>query len=194
MTKASDARIKLSHPRIEQYLQHKQKWKDCTLCSLSETRFRTVLWKGTLPCDILFIGEAPGSSEDVVGKPFVGPSGKLLGEMLLASCTVVNTTFSYAITNIVACYPGRNNNGDFNRPSQDQALACRPRLEEIIDLGKPTTIVTLGFTSRDMIPTTTGINIRNLKHPASILRKPSSLQESERTRFIRDLVEIIREL
>lgn len=52
------------------YQLHVNRWKDCELCSLCEGRKRVVLSRGTVPADVLFIGEAPWVSEDTIGKPF----------------------------------------------------------------------------------------------------------------------------
>lgn len=54
------------------------KWQDgCGSCQC-ESANKVVLCRGSIPCDVLFIGEAPGASEDILGQPFVGPAGKLL--------------------------------------------------------------------------------------------------------------------
>lgn len=61
---------------------HVAKWKDCDKCPLHLTRTSIVLAKGNVPCDVMFIGEAPGRSEDMLGRPFVGPAGILLDQMI----------------------------------------------------------------------------------------------------------------
>lgn len=68
---------------VSLYQQHVADWRACTGCTLSERRNRVVLFRGSVPCDVLFVGEAPGESEDVVGTPFVGPAGKFLDGMIL---------------------------------------------------------------------------------------------------------------
>ena len=60
------------------FQQHREKWRDCQSCLLNKCRNRVVMARGKLPSPILFIGEAPGESENVVGLPFVGPAGRLL--------------------------------------------------------------------------------------------------------------------
>lgn len=67
---------------ISLYSAHVERWKSCQRCALGRTRDKIVLAKGRLPCDVLFVGEAPGESEDVIGLPFVGPAGRLLDEMI----------------------------------------------------------------------------------------------------------------
>ncbi len=75
-----------SKPSLKlQWASHVEKWKSCTLCNLCDHRKHPALYKGSLPCDVLLIGEGPGTSEDVFGKPFVGPSGLMLDDQLKVS-------------------------------------------------------------------------------------------------------------
>ncbi len=67
---------------MTKYQLHVLNWKDCERCYLSQRRTKVVLCRGTLPCDVLFVGESPGKSEDVLGEPFIGPSGQLLGKIV----------------------------------------------------------------------------------------------------------------
>ncbi len=64
------------------YQEYKKQWKGCKRCPLYKTRRKIVHCRGSLPCDIFFLGEAPGDSEDLLGKPFVGPAGKLLDRII----------------------------------------------------------------------------------------------------------------
>ena len=59
--------------------------KSCTLCSLSEKRTQAVPGEGSPDADIMFIGEGPGFYEDRDGRPFIGPSGKFLDELLASA-------------------------------------------------------------------------------------------------------------
>jgi uracil-DNA glycosylase family 4 len=59
-----------------------QKWGEGCGSTQCAGANRVVLVRGSVPCDVLFIGEAPGQSEDVVGRPFVGPAGKLLDRII----------------------------------------------------------------------------------------------------------------
>lgn len=64
------------------YQRHCHRWRDGCGSSICEGASKVVLGKGRLPCDVLFVGEAPGESEDVVGQPFVGPAGHLLDRIV----------------------------------------------------------------------------------------------------------------
>lgn len=58
------------------------KWGDCNRCHLCETREKIVIARGSVPADVLFIGEAPGEGEDSTGIPFIGPAGRLLDDII----------------------------------------------------------------------------------------------------------------
>lgn len=64
------------------FQKHKLRWQSCERCDLCQTRDKTCLVRGKLPADVLFVGEAPGPSEDVIGQPFIGPAGHLLDEII----------------------------------------------------------------------------------------------------------------
>jgi DNA polymerase len=63
---------------MSRWSEHVERWKDCMACGLCRQRYRICLGRGTVPCDVLFIGEAPGAVENAQGLPFVGPAGQLL--------------------------------------------------------------------------------------------------------------------
>lgn len=153
------------------YQNHRKRWQNCRGCELCSQRSRVVLARGTVPCKVLFIGEAPGPSEDVIGKPFVGPAGKIfdrvLAEAVPASC-------SYAITNLVACFPREAKEAGINEPPKEAIEACAPRLQEFARLCKPRLIVAVGSLAAKHLPQwpnrpTTRAMIQIL-HPAAILR------------------------
>lgn len=170
-------------------------WKQCKRCPLSKTRHKVVLYRGSIPCDILFIGEAPGKSENASGKPFVGPSGKLLGEMVREAQEELKDIrmgdgfeFTYGITNIVACIPW-NNSEDGQRkgvrpPTKEEVEACEPRLALTIKKVQPKAIILLGKTSEayaDDLPA--NIPILKLQHPAYVIRHGTGPSEP-RSRFV----------
>ncbi len=87
---------------ITPYKQHVIDWKECRRCALCETRTRTVLCRGNVPAQVVFIGEAPGASEDVKGTPFFGPAGHLLNHIIERAGLVETPT---CITNLLGCIP-----------------------------------------------------------------------------------------
>lgn len=68
--------------RPTRYQLHVERWSDCTACDLHEERKNVVLARGSLPADVLLVGESPGKGEDSLGSPFVGPAGQLLDEIV----------------------------------------------------------------------------------------------------------------
>jgi uracil-DNA glycosylase family 4 len=139
------------------------------------------LCRGILPCNILYIGEAPGDSENALGQPFIGPAGKLLDRIIGyvmddLQDVKLNANFqgSYAMTNVVCCKPPKNEKGEQQPPTKKQAETCSPRLEDFINLAKPDIIVNVGTVSKRHIdlslPRKFKYDFVQIMHPASILR------------------------
>lgn len=159
------------------YQLHSVEWKDCERCCLCSSRKQVVLGRGVVPCDILFIGEAPGESEDVIGEPFVGPAGKLLDQIIRQALRRW-PNLTYAMTNLVGCIP-RDANGDkVGEPEMESIEACAPRLQDFTEIAHPRLIVCVGALARDWIkPGFAKSTILPSKapsidiiHPAAILR------------------------
>ena len=99
--------------------------------------------------DVMIIGEAPGSDECLIERPFQGMAGKLLNKML--NDAVVNRDNLY-ITNLVKCRPTVDNNNKKNRPpSNNEISSCVRLLQKEIDLIKPKVVFTLGALSTKII-------------------------------------------
>jgi uracil-DNA glycosylase len=113
--------------------------RGCPLCKLSRSRKNAVPGEGQLSAKIMFIGEAPGRSEDEKGRPFVGAAGRILDELLKKAGIERSEVF---ITNIVKCRPPNN-----RVPKEDELTACRPYLDRQIALIKPKVICILGRTA-----------------------------------------------
>lgn len=108
----------------------------CRRCRLAESRTKAVPGEGSLNAKVMFIGEAPGRSEDEAGRPFVGAAGKLLNELLQSNNLKREEVF---ITNVVKCRPPENRD-----PLEDEILNCSHFTNSIIQLIQPSIIVTLG--------------------------------------------------
>ena len=115
---------------------------DCQQCQLAKYRTRTVPGEGKEDAEIMFIGEAPGWHEDQQGRPFVGPAGLYL-DQLLASIGLRRE--QVYIANVIKCRPQGNRD-----PLPVEILACRHWLECQIELICPKMIVTLGRYSMAM--------------------------------------------
>ena len=114
---------------------NKKMVRECT-CALREDAKQAVLGDGNANADILFIGEAPGKKEDLLGTPFVGASGKFLSEML---ASIQLDRKDIYITNIVKYRPPNNRD-----PLPSEIEACKEWLHEEIKIIQPKIIVTLG--------------------------------------------------
>lgn len=108
----------------------------CTKCDLCKGRTKAVPGEGNPHAKIMFIGEGPGYHEDRQGRPFVGPAGQFLDE-LLASINLKRA--DVFITNVVKCRPPDNRD-----PLPAEIEACNPYLERQIAAIQPKVIVTLG--------------------------------------------------
>jgi DNA polymerase len=108
----------------------------CTKCPLWKSRKNAVPGEGSPESSVMFIGEAPGQSEDIEGRPFVGAAGKFLETLLSKIGLSRNNVF---ICNIVKCRPPRN-----REPRLTEIQTCTPYLDRQISIIKPKFIVTLG--------------------------------------------------
>ncbi len=110
--------------------------RGCTRCPLAAGRTLTVPGEGNPISDVLLVGEGPGAREDATGRPFVGPAGQLLEELLASIGWERADVF---IANIVKCRPPGNRD-----PEPDEIAACRPFLERQERALDAALIVTLG--------------------------------------------------
>ena len=126
------------------------------------------------------------NSEDVLGRPFVGPAGKLLDEIVdrawgRSSGVVGKRIYpvTWAFTNLVACIPRDENGGKATEPAEEYIEACQPRLVEMLSLAEPkllgavgkhaTDWLTPGYRWSTPLPATVVKRV-DLLHPAAILR------------------------
>ncbi len=113
-----------------------EKWKEKCECELKKTATQAVPGDGSPNANIVFIGEAPGRSEDKLGRPFVGAAGKFLDEMLEVIDLKREEIY---ITNIVKYRPPNNRD-----PLPEEKKSCREWLLEELKIISPKLIVFLG--------------------------------------------------
>src|SRR5947209_5798825 len=102
----------------------------CPLCrALVENRTAPVFGEGKLGAKLLLVGEAPGRQEDKQGRPFVGPAGKMLDELLDKAGLARGDVY---LTNIIKCHPPKN-----RTPYQYEIANCLPYLQQQIALVRP---------------------------------------------------------
>ncbi len=113
-----------------------QRVRNCTDCPLHGSRTNAVPGEGPANAEILFIGEGPGFHEDRQGRPFVGPAGNFLEELLQSIGMSRDQVY---IANMVKCRPPNNRD-----PAPSEISACSKYLDRQIELINPLLIVTLG--------------------------------------------------
>ena len=163
--------------------QFKDIWNSCAECELHANARRHVIGWGQSPADALFIGEAPGRTEDILGRPFVGDAGQLLRKMLADAAEIeevesenwsqlVNRlSYRVFVTNVVACAPWIDETRTkYRPPSIDEAEACSPRVQAIVADVSPKTIVLIGSISKTMFKPIKEVPTISIVHPAAILR------------------------
>ncbi|MCX6011424.1 MAG: uracil-DNA glycosylase [Chloroflexi bacterium] len=156
----------------------------CQQCEIAKYRNMVVPGEGAEAADIMFIGEAPGWHEDQQGRPFVGPAGKFLDELLASIGLKRAQVF---IANVIKCRPQGNRD-----PLPMEIQNCRVWLERQIEIISPKMIVTLGRYSMAMffpgksISKVHGTTQKRddvlyyaMYHPAAALHQASLRQEIE---------------
>ena len=156
-----------------------QEIAECHRCELAKSRQLTVPGEGNPQAEIVFVGEAPGWYENQQGRPFVGPAGQFLAELLESVSLQRSDVF---IANVVKCRPPQNRD-----PLPEEIEACSGYLERQLAAIKPKLVVTLGRHSmgrffppgksiRDLHGTTcmkNGVLCYAMYHPAAALHQPS---------------------
>lgn len=151
--------------------------RGCTKCRLCETRKNTVFGEGDSAARIFFIGEGPGESEDIQGRPFVGRAGDLLNKWIAAMGLAREQVY---IANIVKCRPPAN-----REPAPDETATCTPYLQRQIEIIRPEVIITLGRPSAQYMLQSKlsmgklrgqwhqwrGVKLMPTYHPAYVLRQ-----------------------
>ncbi|HEY4762924.1 MAG TPA: UdgX family uracil-DNA binding protein [Candidatus Acidoferrales bacterium] len=181
--------------------------RNCKACDLWRNATQTVFGEGPRGAKIMMIGEQPGNQEDLEGKPFVGPAGKLLDEALLAAG--VDRAQIY-LTNAVKHFKWepRGKRRIHKKPSAKEMDACRPWIEAEIAALQPRIIVCLGATAAqsllgrdfrvtqhrgEFLDSALAPMVMATVHPSSILRAPDEqTRHDEMQRFIADLKKIAR--
>jgi DNA polymerase len=178
---------------------------DCKACDLWERGTQTVFGEGARRAEVILVGEQPGNEEDLAGKPFVGPAGRLLDDALVAAGIDRSQTY---VTNVVKHFKWeqRGKRRIHKKPNAHEIKACRPWLEAEISLVKPKVIVCLGATAAQallgpqfrvskqrgqFIESTLAPYIMATVHPSSILRAPDDeTRHDEKRKFIDDLKKV----
>jgi uracil-DNA glycosylase len=182
---------------------------NCRACDLWKGATQTVFGEGTARAKVMFVGEQPGNDEDLQGKPFVGPAGKLLDKVLDELGIARRDVY---VTNAVKHFKWvrRGKRRIHEKPRISEIVACRPWLEAEIMVVRPKVIVCLGATAAqtllgrdfrvtqkrgELVESSFAPYVMATVHPSSILRAPDEeTRRAERARFVADLKGILRVL
>jgi uracil-DNA glycosylase len=180
----------------------------CKACDLWKTGTQTVFGEGSSSAEIVFVGEQPGDKEDLAGKPFVGPAGRVFNEGLAAAG--IDRRLAY-VTNAVKHFKweARGKRRIHQKPNAAELAACRPWLDAELEAVRPKVLVPLGATAAQAL---LGRQFRVSKdrgrpidselapyvlatvHPSSILRQRTDEERAAAMAdFIADL-EVVAEL
>jgi uracil-DNA glycosylase family protein len=178
----------------------------CTACDLYKTGTQTVFGEGTRNAEVMFVGEQPGDQEDLAGKPFVGPAGRLLDEALVGAGIDRKTVY---VTNVVKHFKwqARGKRRIHQKPNWSEIAACRPWLDAELAVVEPRVLVCLGATAAQAllgpqfrvtrergrpVESDLAAHVIATVHPSSILRSDPETREQEYAAFVEDLKVVAR--
>jgi DNA polymerase len=174
----------------------------CKACDLWKLGTQTVFGEGGSNPRVMFVGEQPGDQEDIQGRPFVGPAGKILDKALEAAGIDRKEVY---VTNAVKHFKWepRGKRRIHKKPNSLEITACKPWLEAEIEVLNPDVIVCLGATAAQallgknfkvstqrgiFLPSPYAPYVMATVHPSSLLRAPDDeTRRRETLRFIEDL-------
>jgi len=182
---------------------------ECRACDLWKLGTQTVFGEGSVSARLMLVGEQPGDKEDLAGRPFVGPAGRVLNQALgeagidRASVYVTNAVKHFK-------WEPRGKRRLHKRPDGSEIAACRPWLDREIELVAPKVVICLGATAAQallgrafkvtkqrgqLFPQPAGHVITATVHPSSILRAADpSAREAEMAAFVADLRMVAKQL
>jgi DNA polymerase len=176
--------------------------QDCRGCPLHEKATQAVFGEGAAHAEVMLVGEQPGDKEDLAGRPFVGPAGRLLDEALAEAG--IDRSRAY-VTNAVKHFKwqGRGTRRIHQKPTWSESVACRPWLEAELAAVCPRVVVALGATAAQSLlgkdfrvtrqrgaPVDSPLaeHVVATVHPSSILRqRDEQARRDELAAFVDDL-------
>src|SRR6478752_6990020 len=177
----------------------------CTACHLHKRATQTVFGEGPKRAAMMLVGEQPGDYEDVAGKPFVGPAGKIMDRALEEAGIDRGDVY---VTNAVKHFKWepRGKRRLHQKPNAREIAACRPWLDAELSVVKPDIIVCLGSTAAQAllgrsfrvtkmrgraVPSPLAPRVVATVHPSSVLRAPDDETRARETAaFVRDIVAV----
>jgi uracil-DNA glycosylase family protein len=176
----------------------------CTDCDLYRNATQTVFGEGSSTARIMLVGEQPGDREDIEGRPFVGPAGRVLADALQEAGVDRDETY---VTNVVKHFKfkPRGKRRIHSKPNAVEIRACRQWLHAELEVVDPTLVVCLGATAAqavigrnfrvtkqrgEVLPWPDGAADRSVMatlHPSAILRMDGDDREEAMADFVADL-------
>jgi len=181
--------------------------KDCEACHLYKRATQTVFGEGPKAATMMLVGEQPGDYEDVAGKPFVGPAGKIMDQALEEAGIDRSKVY---VTNAVKHFKWepRGKRRIHQKPNSREIAACRPWLEAELRVVKPKLVVAMGATAAQTIfgpsfrvtrergkvlSSKLAPRVLATVHPSSLLRQPDEASRArEYKHFVSDLRAAVR--
>jgi uracil-DNA glycosylase family protein len=181
--------------------------RGCTACPLYKQATQTVFGEGPKGATMMLVGEQPGDYEDVAGKPFVGPAGKIMDRALEEAGIDRSQVY---VTNAVKHFKweARGKRHIHQKPNSREIAACRPWLEAELRIVKPKLVVAMGATAAQTIfgpsfrvtrergrvlSSKLAPRVLATVHPSSLLRQPDEAsREREYKHFVTDLRAALR--
>lgn len=166
----------------------------CRRCPLWEQATITVFGEGPVPAPVMLVGEQPGDREDLEGRPFVGPAGRVLDECLEDAGADRSEIY---VTNAVKHFKweARGKRRIHQKPSRDEVEACGPWLDREVELVAPRLVVLMGATAAQArlgpsfrvtrqrgvdLPSDLAEHVVATVHPSSVLRgRPEDRREAQ---------------
>jgi DNA polymerase len=176
--------------------------RDCRGCPLFRNATQTVFGKGRVSARIVLVGEQPGNEEDLRGEPFVGPAGRILDDALEVAGIARADAY---VTNVVKHFKWTpaGKRRLHKKPSAREVTACRPWLEQELELIRPDVLVCLGATAAQallgrefrvtvqrgkLVDTALAPKALATIHPSAVLRQQTPQDRArEMSRFAADL-------
>ncbi len=180
---------------------------NCKGCDLYLKGTQTVFGEGPAPAAVMLVGEQPGDREDLAGRPFVGPAGRVLDEALAKAGLDRRDVY---VTNVVKHFrwEPRGKRRIHKKPRTWEIQACRPWLDAELEVVRPEVLVCLGASAAqallgrqfsvlrqrgEFVKSGLAPKVIATVHPSSILRAPDSeTRRLEMKKFVQDLKKVAR--
>jgi uracil-DNA glycosylase len=180
----------------------------CRACDLWKSGTQTVFGEGSANAEVMLVGEQPGDREDIEGRPFVGPAGRLLDTALEQAGIDRSRVY---VTNVVKHFKWRprGKRRIHQKPNMEEVGACRPWLDAELEKVKPRVVVCLGATAAqallgrqfrvsrqrgEFVDSPLAERVTATVHPSSILRTDDEDREAAMADLVKDLSLVAREL